>query len=197
MTLVLCVLRVAHNVNQADDTQAVADMICIAFCFLLRPGECTGTATDDQPFLIKNVTLHLGNQQLDLCHDPVNQILAAMSVTHTFATQKNANRNEQVSNSCSKHPLCCPVKATMRRVLCHRRMNTPRNKPLASHCNERNQRVAIQPADATDKLRAAARANFHATGIHATDISAFSLRAGGAMALLCGNVHFNVVKLLG
>ena len=58
--------------------------------------------------------------------------------------------------------------------------------------------MAITPSDITDQLRMAARANnYHTTGIHADHISARSLRAGGAMALLCGNVDFDVIKLLG
>ena len=46
-------------------------------------------------------------------------------------------------------------------------------------------------------LRTAAAANFSSTGLQAKEISARSLRAGGAMALLCGNVDSDIIKLLG
>ena len=187
ITLVLYILRLAFVLNPSDGLQAVADMICIAFYFLLRPGEYTGTKTDDQPFLIEDVTLHLGNQPLHPYTSPIHQIKA----------QKNANRNEQVSHGRSGDPRCCPMRATIRRILYHRRMNTPRNKPLATYYNARNHLVAVTPKDITEQLRAAATANFHLTGILATDISARSLRAGGAMALLCGNVDFDIIKMLG
>lgn len=51
--------------------------------------------------------------------------------------------------------------------------------------------------DVTDQIKGAATTLFHTTGINAKDLSARSLRAGGAMALLCGNVDFDVIKMLG
>ena len=197
ITIILYILRVAYHIHRTDDGQALADMICIAFYFLLRPGEYTGTTTDDQPFLIQDVTLHLGTRPLDSYNAPLDHIMAATSVTYTFTTQKNCNRNEQVSHSRSKHPEACPVKATIRRILYHRRMNTPINKPLATYYNAHNRRVAITATDVTEQLRAAACATFHQTGILAATISARSLRAGGAMALMCGNIDFDIIKLLG
>jgi hypothetical protein len=38
--------------------------------------------------------------------------------------------------------------------------------------------------------------NFHRTGIAADGVSAPSLRAGGSMALLCGNVNMNLIQNL-
>jgi len=76
-------------------------------------------------------------------------------------------------------------------------MNTAINKPLATHYNAHNRLTAITARDITEQLRAAATANFHSTGIPASAISARSLRAGGAMALLCANVDFDIIKMLG
>jgi hypothetical protein len=39
--------------------------------------------------------------------------------------------------------------------------------------------------------------NFHRTGITADEVSARSLRAGGAMDLLCGKVDMNFIQILG
>jgi hypothetical protein len=39
--------------------------------------------------------------------------------------------------------------------------------------------------------------NFHRTGISPDEVSACSLRAGGAMALLCGKVDNNLIQMLG
>lgn len=33
----------------------IANIICVAFYYLLRPGEYTGTTADDQPFLMEDV----------------------------------------------------------------------------------------------------------------------------------------------
>jgi hypothetical protein len=40
-------------------------------------------------------------------------------------------------------------------------------------------------------------ANFHRTGISVDEVSANSLSAGGAIALLCGNVDMNLIHILG
>ena len=197
ITIVSHVLHRAHNHNPHSDAKAVADMLCIAFYFLLRPGEYTGTTTDDHPFLIQDVVLHLGNKPLDTYTADIRHLQAATSVTYTFTTQKNANRNEQIAHGRSCHPLCCPVNATIRCLLYHRQHNTQRNKPLASYYNERNQLIAITAQDITDQLRASATTLYPQTGIASKDLSARSLRVGGAMALLCGHIDFDVIKLLG
>lgn len=76
-------------------------------------------------------------------------------------------------------------------------MNVPTNEPLASHCNARNRRVASAAKDVMEQLHAATNANFHLAGIPMDSIGARSLCTGGAVALLCGNVDFNIVKMLG
>ena len=51
---------IATHSHRADPkTQAVADMIIIAFFFLLRPGEYTGATNDDTPFRIQDVQLFI------------------------------------------------------------------------------------------------------------------------------------------
>ena len=59
ITLVTFLLDLARNSSRPSD-QAIADMICIAFFFLLRPGEYTGTTNDDAAFCLNDVCLHLG-----------------------------------------------------------------------------------------------------------------------------------------
>jgi len=196
ITLVLYLLRVAHNVTRQQAHMAIADMIVIAFFFLLRPGEYTGTNTDGRPFFIEDTALHLGKRRLNLQTATIAELEAATACSYTFTTQKNGVRGEVVMHSRSGHPLCCPVTATIRRVLYHRRHNTPHNQPLASHYI-RNRRSTIKANDITVQLRMAAGANIHVTGLDPSEISARSLRAGGAMALLCGKVDHNLIQLLG
>lgn len=91
VTLVLYLLNLAHNIDRTNDSIAIANMICIAFYFLLQPGEYTGTSTDDHPFLVRDVQLYLGNRPLDYLMAPIHQIQAASSVLYTFTKQKNNN----------------------------------------------------------------------------------------------------------
>jgi hypothetical protein len=48
-----------------------------------------------------------------------------------------------------------------------------------------NRRKAIKAKYVTDMIRHAMTMNYSKTGTHALEISACSLRAGGAMAILC------------
>ena len=196
--LILHIMRMAHTIHPTTSTTAVADMIAIAFFFLLRPGEYTGTTTDDQPFLLRDVCLHLGQLQLDTQTAPIPQLWAATSVTYVFTTQKNGICNEVLSHGRSGDPLVCPVRATIRRIIHHRQHNSPSTTPLASFYSDRTQRlIRIKADDITKQLRAAATIHFNTTGIKAEEISARSLRAGGAMAMLMGDIDFDVIEMIG
>jgi site-specific recombinase XerD len=68
--------------------------------------------------------------------------------------------------------------------------------PIAS-IYARNRRTSIKAKQITDTIRQAMIVNFHRTGINPEEVSARSLRAGGAMALLCGKVDKNLIQMLG
>jgi hypothetical protein len=61
----------------------------------------------------------------------------------------------------------------------------------------RNRRTAIKSKQITDTICQAIIVNFHRTGIVPDEVSARSLRAGGAMALLCGKFDKNLIHMLG
>ena len=90
VTLVLWLLTNAyHSPSPSPSACALADMICIAFYFLLRPGEYTGTTNDDAAFTLADVRLFIGHRRLNLVQAPISQIQAATSVSLHFTTQKN------------------------------------------------------------------------------------------------------------
>ena len=198
ITIVTYILQLVHSATaNANAAQTViADMTCIAFFYLLHPGEYTGTTTDDAAFALRDVALHLGARLLDHETATAAEIEAATSVTYIFTTQKNGMRGERITHGRSLHPLCCPVTATIRLLLYHRAHGTPQQAPLASYYRG-GRLTPIKAIDITETLRSAATINFHRTGISASDISARSLRAGGAMALLCGKVDFDIIRMLG
>jgi hypothetical protein len=102
-----------------------------------------------------------------------------------FTTQKHGNRNEKIVQGLSDDPWCCPIKATVRRLLHHRSHKSRSNAPLAVYYGGAR-RTLVKAKDVTDVLHHAMRLNVHRTGIEASDISDRSLRAGDAMALLHG-----------
>jgi hypothetical protein len=88
------------------------------------------------------------------------------------------------------------VGAAARRVLHLRAHGAPPTQPLASFYTAGHLR-RISPGDLTHVLRLACSLLGPTYGFLPTDISARSLRAAGAMALLCANVDSDRIRLLG
>jgi hypothetical protein len=179
-----------------EDRRAIADLICIAFYFFLRPGEYTGTTSDDAPFRLKDVELHFNDLALHTLQAPLSQLAAATTVSLTFTTQKNGNKGEVLTQGLSTYPWACPVRATARRVVHLRAHTAILSTPIASYFRA-TRCIAIKAKDVTEALRYAVVDTTHQTGLHYSDISAKSPRAGGAMALLCGKIEHNTIRMLG
>jgi hypothetical protein len=96
----------------------------------------------------------------------------------------------------SGNALCCPVRATIRRVRHHRLHKSGQHVPIASYYAT-TRRMAVKPKDVTDTLCTAMRLNFHRTRISASNISARSIRAAGAMAMFAGDIDMNNIRLMG
>jgi hypothetical protein len=107
--IVVYILQLAYDAARGVADTAIADMICIAFFFLLRPGEYTGTTLDDTPFRLEDVSAYVRDRKLDLFLCSEAELVAATSVSYTFTTQKNGTRDEKIAQSRSDNSLCCPV----------------------------------------------------------------------------------------
>lgn len=191
------VMSTAIASNKVFD-QAVADMVCLAFFFLLRPGEYTGTTSDTQPFQLCDVGFSLGDHRLNTSTATMSQILAATFVTLEFTTQKNAVRGEVIGLSRSGDPHFCPVAAAARRVVHLRQSGAPHNQPLASYLHPNTRRLRrLTAREITDVLKLASQLLGPQYGFLPKDVSARSLRASGAMALLCAQVDTDRIRLLG
>lgn len=191
------IMYIARHSN--DPTLAMeADMIGLAFFFLLRPGEYTATKSESTPFELKDVQLWMGRVRLDLTTATDAQILAATFGSLTFDKQKHAIRGEVMGHSRSGDADLCPLKCLARRVIHLRAHNAAPNTPLATAFLPSGVTVGLKPADVTDTLRLAVRyLGASALGFLPSDISARALRAAGANALLCGGVDTDVIRLIG
>jgi hypothetical protein len=190
------VLNRAFGTHGTAASQAVADMIVIAFYYLLRPGEYTGTTTDNAPFRLQDVQLFIGRRRLTLLQASPADLQASTSASLTFTTQKNGVRGEVVLHGRSGCVLCCPVAAIVRRVLCLRQHEATPSTPLATSWTQ-SQQCSVSAGDITTALRLAVTLIGPDIGLVPNDISARSLRAGGAMALLCAQVDTDIIRLLG
>jgi hypothetical protein len=196
VTIILYILAQAFGVPRNDEELAIADMIVIAFFFLLRPGEYTGTTADDTPFRLEDVALYIRDRRLDVLTASTAELDAATSVSYKFTTHKNGTRDEKLVQGLSGDSKCCPVKATARRIKYHRAKNSKPTVPIASYYHA-HRRTAIKAKYITDTLRHVMTMNYHRTGIHATEVSARSLRAGGAMAMMCSKIDMNNICMMG
>ena len=123
------------------------------------------------------------------------------AVTLTFTDQKNAVKGELIGHRRTGHPKMCPVLALFR--LC-RKLQRWKAKPafrLSSFFNRSTNRWEHIPAKSvTNALRhAGAELNRRAGHdyIPLAELSARSLRPGGATALLCADVDSDHIKMLG
>jgi hypothetical protein len=174
-------------------------MIILAYFFLMRPGEyCyTSTTTEAHPFRFQDIELFLGTTFLPLLTSTPSQLMAATYIRLTFATQKNANRGEKIGMSTNNHHFFCPCKAAARRILYLRDHTTDMNLPLHTYFHPATGAWPITSLHITTILRASAASIGAQHGIKPDDIDARSLRASGAMALLCSKVDSNLIQLVG
>jgi hypothetical protein len=176
---------------------AIGDMISLAFFFLLRPGEYTISPAESTPFRFCDVSLKLAGQPLNLSTAPATDITNADFVTLEFDTQKSGVRGEVVGLGRSGNPHLCPVSAVARRILHLRDHQAPHTQPLATYYSN-GRWYPVLTADITAALRAAVTfIGPHRIGFLPSDVTAKSLRASGAMALLVARIDTDLIRLLG
>lgn len=181
-----------------NEIAATADMIALGFFFLLRPGEycISSTSSDSKPFLMQDTALFQGERKLDFITATDNELLSATFGTLEFTTQKNSVRGEVVGLAPSGDLLLCPCRALARRIIYLRSHNAPVTTPLARYFSN-GRLCSITPSKITATLQAAVTFLGPSLGFLPGDVSARSLRAAGANALLFAEVDTDVIRLIG
>ena len=193
ITVIRRIATLAQTTHAADAAFcATADMIVIAFFFLLRPGEYTDNPNN--PFRLADVQLFIGDTRIDLTTAPFKQIQQARFASLAFTTQKNGVRSEVIGLARSGDPYLCPVLSIIRRVLYLRRHSAPSNTPLARVFGGTS---TVTAAAITTCIRDAVTHLGPQLGFLPSDVSARCLRAAGATALLLANVDPDVIRLIG
>jgi hypothetical protein len=178
------------------DNLAVADMIVLAFFFLLRPGEYTALPSDTTPFRMCDVQLFIGPVRIDPGTADEQSLWTATFASLTFTTQKNGVRGEVIGLGRSGDPHFCPVLCLVRPILHLRHFTAPASTPLATYfLNHKWHPVSAGNISTT--LRLAAAVLGPTFGFLPKDISARSMRAAGATALLCAQVDTDIIRLIG
>lgn len=192
-------VAMAYNVlGSSISLRAIADMLILAFYFLMRPGEYCTTPEAPHPFRLQDVALFSGDHLLDLGKATDAQLLAASSVKLTFSTQKNAVQGEEIAHGRSGHAFFCPVLATARRVI-HLRINQalPTTPLHYYRANKTADWRPVRSTHVTDLIRQVVRSHGAPFGLQEAHVSAKSLRASGAMALLIAKIDPDLIQLIG
>jgi len=193
--LILHIFTIAYAGREIGNL-AIAQMIGLAFFFLLRPGEYTATPSDTTPFTLQDVQLFIGSYRINLLTATEAEIHNATFATLTFTTQKNGVKGEVIGLGRSKHTHLCPVLILIERVIHLRQHHAHPSTPLATYYKD-GKAQTICPKDISTALKQACAIIGPALGLSPQDISARSLRAGGAMALLIAKVDTDTIGLIG
>jgi len=195
-------ISVLHHVYTAAQASgmieriALADMIYIAFFYLNRPGEYTAAAEGSRPFRYCDAALFIGRRRLDKDTASEAELMASTFSALTYTMQKNCVPGEVIGQGCSGSITACATKAIARRVLHLREHNAPPDVPLCCFW-QHGRWYTITSAMVTDALRQSVAVLGPSIGLLPEDVSSKSLRAGGAMAMLCAGIDPNRTQLLG
>ena len=173
-------------------------MIIIAFFFLLRPGDYTGTKSDSSPFRLSDVTFSFGHMVFNTATTTNNELASTTFVILVFITQKNDVRGEKIGHGATGDLLLCPKEELWRRVAHLRQHGAPAYTPLACFKTHRGRWTNMTPTMITAHLKATVKllAGTHLGFTHKY-VSARSLWDAGTMALLCYVVDTDIISLVG
>ena len=103
-----------------------------------------------------------------------------------------------IGHGATGDPLLCLKEALRRRVTYIRQQYSTVNTPLACFTSPQGHWMNVTPTKTTSHLKATVKlfAGTHLGFMH-HDVSAISLWASGAMALLCSGVYNDIISLIG
>jgi hypothetical protein len=179
----------------ADDSSlAAADLLWIAFFFLLRPGEYTSNAQDSHPFTLQDVRMWVGQTSIDPLTAPFQVLDQVTFAALIFTTQKNAVRGEVIGHGRTNATFSCPTSAIIRRIKHLRLHGAPAHTPLFAVGPSLR---PLPPTSITKLLRQGGLAHTATSGSQLPPIHLRALRATGATALLSRDIHGKEIQLLG
>ena len=182
--------------------RAVADLVIIAFFYLLRVGEYTMSSRKDRkkkrtvPLRTKDIILWKEDRPLP--HSaPLGTLLTATSATIKLENTKNGTKNATVHHGAQGGAIC-PVAAIARRVHEAYQLDPSGNANLGTTTNRKGQTTVVSDRDVNVAVRWAAwKDGLFERGYSKSRVSSHSLRAGGAMALKLNGETDSTIKIMG
>jgi hypothetical protein len=194
--------------------EAIRDLTILAFFYLLRPGEYAHTKTNEcegetlcSPFKLQDLRFSIPQGPREPTRElqeatklSLNDLNRANRCTMVFSDQKNSIKGEYATHNSNGDTTFCPVRAAARRAAhlnhCQASGTTPIHTYYVQHKGQLVPKK-VRSKDITNLLRAVAAKQQHLTGIPPDKLSARSLRAGGATAMLDARVDENYLRIFG
>lgn len=197
----LSLVRRVWETATTNQEQAIGDMCLIGFFFLCRPGEHVETTSDSNshPFRIQDVKFLVESRWWPASQIPLASLDAARYATLCYSNQKNGVQGQGITLGATGHPTICPLKALLRRIRHLRAYDAPTDTPIHSYFEPAlsSECRVVYSVHITCALRVAAAEKLSTLGIEPKDISARSLRPGGATAMLCAKIDRDITQLIG
>ena len=180
--------------------QATADLINVAFYYLLRVSEYTSARAGKRtkPFTVACITFRDAAGNWIPANSPLSALLKATEATMRIPNQKSGIKGQCIHNECTgtNHS---PVKSLARRVH-HILTNGGTGATPIFSFKEPTSRLwrHITATDVSTTLKDAAESIGLCTlGYTRDDISTHSLRAGGAMAMHLNGIDTKTIQKMG
>jgi hypothetical protein len=157
--------------TQSRRLHVVADLVVLAFFFLLRVGEYTPSSQSRRTIPLAETDVKLWRGIVEISHDStLEELLTADGVTICLQNQKNGHKNALLHHYSSRDAVLDPVKSVARLV--HSARACARGTSLGTFHNDdgRRQSVSADEIRATIRLRSQAHRlpQFTLWGHHAT-----------------------------
>jgi hypothetical protein len=193
------ITEIAEKYWWTTHLSAVADLVIIAFFYLLRVGEYTSPASPREKWTIPlhDCDIHLWTRDGCLISHSagLDALLQADSATLCIAHTKNGTKGAVVHHSCGREPIC-PVAALAQRVAniqagpAQGKINLVYHAGgLISWVTDCNIGITVRWGATLDKLIS--------KGYTLNQVSSHSLRADGAMAMKLSGVSDNTIMRVG
>lgn len=192
----------AKSIANAAKTEAVADLINIAFYYLLRVGEYTHTTSKSRrltkAFRIQDITLRCKGKAIPL-NAPLCMLLQATEATLRITNQKNGIKGQCIHHECTGTS-DSPIKSLARRIYHIMHRGGSPTDLLATYFPKKKHPKFISHRTISNAVKTAAgQIGLYSStaGYTRRDVSSHSLRAGGAMAMHLHNVPRDTIKKQG
>ena len=98
--------------------QYIADMLWVAFYFIMRPGVYCDAGTDNNStaFRVCDAVFRRGSTTFNTLTTKLATLITADHVALTFTTQKNGIQGKVIGQQASRHPTSCPVQRCLYHV---------------------------------------------------------------------------------